>query len=232
LGGTIINGYQLNVAAGSNCMNALESGTALPVGCYIPDALYFASNIGDEGVGAGRGTCTWVEYDVGGRMTHQIVKTGCSSCTDQSAATGPGSAVCPGVTSGPAEDQVAATRTDYVYEWNALSQLKAAERYDNGYTPGVTAPAISMSYLYDFSGNRVIRQKADIASSVDDIVQDLYIGSYERRGVQLQNTLQQPQSIYDFSGSVVSFNDVEGSRLVKYVSGMRVQWKVEEGESS
>ncbi len=89
-----------------------------------------------------------------------------------------------------------------------------------------------MSYLYDSSGSRVIRQKADIANSVDDIVQDLYIGSYERRGVQLQNTLQQPQSIYDFSGSVVSFNDVEGSRLVKYVSGMRVQWKVEEGESS
>jgi hypothetical protein len=49
----------------------------------------------------------------------------------------------------------------------------------------------------DECGGRVIRQKADIASSVDDIVQDLYIaGGYERRGVQLQDELGQPVSIY------------------------------------
>ncbi|MBN2525470.1 MAG: hypothetical protein JXR76_03690, partial [Deltaproteobacteria bacterium] len=69
LGGTIKNGWQLNHEDGkADCMSALEKGASVPAGCYIPDAIYFATNIGDDGLTAGKGTCIWVDYDSMGRM--------------------------------------------------------------------------------------------------------------------------------------------------------------------
>lgn len=64
LGGTILNGYQLNELEGqTECMDSLATSLDLPQpsDCYIPDALYFATNVGDEGVGTNEGICIWAD---------------------------------------------------------------------------------------------------------------------------------------------------------------------------
>ena len=100
-----------------------------PAHPYIPDALYFAKNT-DE-ADDGRGTCVWVEYDQGGRMTFQHIKTGCTSCdydgydplNDIAAAD------CPGApeagTHGQLDYQPAvdAEYVKYTYNWNVAGQL-------------------------------------------------------------------------------------------------------------
>jgi RHS repeat-associated protein len=114
--------------------------------------------------------------------------------------------------------QLEAVSTHYRYYWNELGQLRAAERYEDG------SQKIAMAYRYDAGGNRVIREKSDVVGGeLDNIRQDLYLGGYERRQVQLQDELSNPVSINDPSG--VLFADVDGTRLVKYASGARIQWK-------
>jgi len=54
-------------------------------------------------------------------------------------------------------------------------------------------------------------------------------GGYERRGVMLQNESGEPRSINAVPGTGESFAfvDVEGARLSKRVSGLRLEWKAE-----
>lgn len=240
LGSRIVNGYQLNVAADNGCMDALSSGPTLDPTCYKPDALYFATNV-DDGVGVGRGTCVWVKYDTAGRMTRQIIRTGCSTCEFEDAddldhllSSDYRDANCPGAdeqgtpADGDFLPEVAAEAIDYQYSWNAVGQLSGAQRWGG---PDGGAYELTMSYYYDASGARVVRQKSDVAGSATNIKQDLYIsGGYERRQVELQDDLGSPVSVDTLSPGQGIYHDVEGTRLVKYASGARIQYKVPEGD--
>lgn len=150
-------------------------------------------------------------------MTRQVVRKGCSSCvyTDD-----PDSLSC-SWEDGP-------SKIEYLYSWNALGQLAGAERIDDD------SDAITMAYYYNASGARVIRQKADVSGlDLTNIYQDLYIaGGYERRQVKLfeQNLAHQERAVDTGSSEDLAYENVEGSRLVKYASGARIQWKVEEGQ--
>jgi RHS repeat-associated protein len=227
LGSEIVNGWQLNSAA---CNDWYSANAAPPAtgSCYLPDALYFASNIGD--VPAGRGTCVWAAYDEGGRLIHMWRRTGCEACEY---VPGPGgerddkgasAATCDDRDPiGEPEDfgydpPITSVLTRYDYSWNDLGQLEAASRWENG------LQKIVMTYRYDASGNRVTREKSDVVGGeLDNIRQDLYLGGYERRQVQFQNELFNAVSINSPDG--VAFADVEGTRLVKYASGARIQWE-------
>ena len=222
LGSVIQNGWALNSEA---CNNRYATATTPPAtgDCYLPDALYHANNIAD--VPTGRGTCTWAEYDAGGRMTRMWKRTGCQTC-DYRPGDGDKGAAAATCASRPAsgtlgtlgyEPEILTTLTRFEYTWNDLGQLQAASRWENG------LQKIVMTYVYDASGNRVIREKSDIPGGLDNIRQDIYLGGYERRQVQFQNDLGQARSINSADG--VEFKDVEGTRLVKYASGARMQWK-------
>ncbi|MCP4603896.1 MAG: hypothetical protein GY847_25810 [Proteobacteria bacterium] len=239
LGSQIVNGYQLNLANGCN-MNWLATNDELPPAstCYIPDALYFANNIAE--VGSGRGTCVWVIYDTGGKMKEQHVRKGCSACEYDNTANdrGAAAATCPGESfdegdpQNPLDDQqeVTATYIKYVYSWNALGQLDGATKSVEG------DQKIAMSYIYDSSGGRVIREKSDVISGdLTNIRQDIYLGGYERRQLNLIDTENSDQevSINEALGNLANgdadlgrylYRNVDGTRLVKYV-GLRVQWK-------
>ncbi|MCP3667099.1 MAG: RHS repeat-associated core domain-containing protein, partial [Gammaproteobacteria bacterium] len=86
-----------------------------------------------------------------------------------------------------------------------------------------------MSYLYDAGGARVIRQKGDgEIGGLTDIKQDLYIGSYERRQVQLKdmNNNDNAASMHvEYPGEEYwgYYQNIDGTRLVKYTTGVRVQ---------
>ena len=177
LGGTIINGWQRNVSAGNEgCMYALEGSAEVPSGCYIPDALYFATNAGDEGVQDGEATCVWVDYDSMGRMVWQKIRTGCSSCSLDD---DPESMVCEG------SSRVPGQYVKYHYEWNAVGQLGAASRYENG------LEKIKMTYRYDASGSRVVREKSNIVGGdATDIYQDLYWAYFVLFCVLIQSSLR------------------------------------------
>ncbi|MCP4590669.1 MAG: hypothetical protein GY842_07990, partial [bacterium] len=217
LGDVIQNGFQLNQLGGNaSCMDQLYSSNSLPSGCYIPDALYFANNTGQAG--AGRGTCVWLEYDAGGRMTKQSVRTGCTSCAYDPADTDKGvaDAVCPGHTGdgSQSDPDVEAHTTEYNYFWNSLGQLSGAEKHVDG------THEITMSYRYDAAGGRVIREKQD-PSDINTIRQDLYIsGGYERRQVQLAdpNDSGNPAPIARTYASATwgSFENIDESRKVIY----------------
>jgi RHS repeat-associated protein len=116
----------------------------------------------------------------------------------------------------------------YEYVWNALGQLVQAERLGG---PNGGSPELTMTYRYDASGARVVREKSDVAGGIDQVRQDLYIsGGYEVRQVQLQDDLGNPVSVNSASLEGARYEEVEGTRLVKYAFGARVQWKVEDGE--
>ena len=232
LGGNILNGFQLNEAALNGCNNYLDDNTSLPAAgsCYIPDAIYFASNIVEAG--AGRGTCVWVEYDTSGRMRKQTVRTGCTTCeylpgdSDKGVAAATCSDYAGSGTPGEIDydPPINSKTTRYDYLWNTFSQLTDATRYEDGLTKA------HMSYVYGASGGRVIRQKDLTAVSTDNIKQDIYLGGYERRAVEMQNDLGNAVSI--FSAEAIAYANVEGTRLVKYSSGARIQWKIPEGSSN
>ena len=234
LGGDILNGFQLNEAALNGCNNHLDGNESLPApgSCYIPDAIYFAGNIVEAG--AGRGTCVWVEYDTSGRMTKQTVRTACTTCeyepgdSDKGVADADCDDYTGSGTPGPGEigydPPITSKITRYDYLWNTFSQLTDATRYEDGLTKA------HMSYVYGASGGRVIRQKDRTAVSTADIYQDIYLGGYERRAVQMQNDLGNAVSI--FSAEAIAYANVEGTRLVKYSSGARIQWKIPEGSST
>lgn len=233
--GTIVNGYELNRATGCD-MNALANSSALPSGCYKTDALYFASNV-DE-VQPGQATCVWAQYDVAGQMTRQIIRKGCASCSFEA---GPEGADCPGFdeqgTPGTPgyQKRVDGERIDYEYTWNGRGQLAGAIKREDG------SHTITMAYLYDASGARVVREKSDVAGGqIDAIRQDLYIaGGYERRQVQLVNeSTGNPAGIYAAAfrgtqplsvGTRGVYSNVEASRKVKYSSGLRVEQDFKEG---
>jgi len=224
LGGTIENGWQLN--AGTQC-----GVDPAATGCFIPDAIYFATNVGDAGIPGGRGTCVWASYDASGRMVQQTVRTGCMSCTREG---GPVGASCddraqegmPGETGYlPA---LTAERTDYLYAWNAYSQLVGAHKYVNIDTPLPDAgdlPDVVMTYLYDAGGNRVVREQSNIAVGEEEIYQDVYLGSLERRHVQLLDGMGIARSIHSAQEGL-HFVNVGDTRQVHYAAGARLQWKV------
>ncbi|MBN2212387.1 MAG: RHS repeat-associated core domain-containing protein, partial [Sedimentisphaerales bacterium] len=218
LGGTIKNGWQLNQENGNaDCMHALETSTAVPGNCFIPDAVYFAANVGDPDLPADRGTCIWAAYDAMGRMTSQTVRTACSSCTY---AGGPNSASC--ADRDPSGDLPAmlTERIDYTYTWDAHSQLIGAEKVSS-LNPNEN---IVMSYQYDAGGGRVIREKSNILNgSIADVYQDLYLGGTERRQVQLQNTAQEAISIHSTEQNI-GFQNVADTRELHYAGGVRLQW--------
>jgi RHS repeat-associated protein len=223
--GHITNGYQLNLTAGCD-MNWYANNTTAPTNCYKPDALYFAENL-DE-VGAGRGTCVWLTYDNAGRMVKQIIRTGCSTCAF-GGGTGDTGATCPGApevgTRGTAGylPRVDAEIIRYEYGWNAQGQLSGAKKYVNN------TEKVTMTYAYDASGGRVIREKFDDPTN---IYQDLYISSgYERRQVQLQNVSHTPLSINNTDAGEKTFENIDGTRLVKYAAGARVQQKFLESQN-
>jgi hypothetical protein len=177
LGSRIVNGAQLNEQAGCD-MSAWAYAGALPSPetCYLPDALYFATNV-DE-VGPNRGTCTWVEYDSGGRMVRQTQKTGCTSCDYERNAPDKGvdQAVCAttlvpatGTAGQPGyQPKLEPKTTVYEYTWNAVGQLAGAIKKENG------VHKLTMAYAYSASGNRVIREKSDVlGGQVTNIRQDL-----------------------------------------------------------
>ncbi len=239
LGSHIENGYQLNLANGCN-MNWLATNNDLPPQgtCYIPDALYFANNIAE--VGAGRGTCIWVVYDTGGKMKEQHIRTGCSTCEYDGNASDKGAAAAScadapfdeGDPDNPLDDQqeVIATYTKYEYSWNALGQLDGATKVVDG------DQKIAMSYIYGSSGARVIREKSDVISGdPTNIRQDIYMGGYERRQVNLIDTEDSDRevSINEALENLASgaadlgrylYRNVDGTRLVKH-AGFRVQWE-------
>ncbi|MCP4640031.1 MAG: hypothetical protein GY851_06350, partial [bacterium] len=226
LGDVIQNGFQLNQLGGNtSCMDHLYDNNGLPTGCYIPDALYFAGNTNQSG--AGPGTCAWVEYDAGGRMIKQTVRTGCTTCAYDGLATDKGvsAAICPGHTGdgSPSDPDVEAHTKEYNYFWNALGQLAGAEKRVDG------THEITMSYRYDAAGGRVIREKQD-PSDMTSIRQDLYIsGGYERRGVQLTDPADSgnPAPIgRTYAGPTWgTFDNIVDSRKVVYSSGLRVEWE-------
>ena len=219
--GRIENGYQLNVKSGNaSCMNALASGDTVPAGCYIPEAIYFATNIDD--VSAGKGTCIWTDYNSAGQMRGQIVRTGCTSCSYEGTADG---AVCPGYTppSGSTEDPIVPKRVDYTYSWNRRSMLSGAVKEESD-----KVGQLVMSYHYDASGARIVREKFNYASGdYSNIRQDLYIsGGYERRQVQLiRLDDSSPTTINDEAfqwGLRGQYQNIAGTRTVKYAWGMRI----------
>ncbi|MDD5307398.1 MAG: RHS repeat-associated core domain-containing protein [Deltaproteobacteria bacterium] len=214
--GVITNGYALNLAGGCN-MSILSTGGAIPAGCFRPDALYFASNVDDAG--PGRGTCVWVEYDGAGRMDWQVVRTGCSVCAYDAVASdrGVAAATCPGdATTDPAHP-VEAHVTRYEYTWNAVGELGGAKKRVDG------VESVTMSYIYDASGARVIREKSEAASDPTNIRQDLYVsGGYERRQVQLRDAGGTPVSV-NAAVPGEAYANLEGTRLVRYSSGLRIE---------
>jgi len=230
LGGTIKNGYQFNLENGCD-MDALGKGDPVSPDCRRPDALYFATNIGDLGVHPEKGTCVWVEYDNAGRMVEQLIRTACNQCYENIAQAM--SSSCddfPGV--GLPEDPdyeppLTSETIRYEYTWNALGQLALATKYLN------SLEQLTMSYVYDASGARVIREKSAIAVDPDDIRQDLYIsGGYELRQVQLQDDGSNPVSVGTDTPIDLHYASLNGTRLVKYSSGLRIQWKWNELEAA
>jgi RHS repeat-associated protein len=239
LGSRILNGAQLNQQAGCDMNVLAQQGVLPPPGsCYLPDALYFASNIAE--VGANRGTCIWVEYDPAGRMVKQTQKTGCSTCdyVGTAADKGVGNATCsknpvPAVgTPGQLgyQPELVPKTTVFEYTWNAIGQLAGARKFENG------SHKLTMAYAYDASGSRVIREKSDIVGGqLTNIKQDLYLGGYERRGVQLTDSQGTPRSIFAAiwdSGSRGTYRDIEGSKVTKQASGLRIdrEWNASEGK--
>ncbi|MCP4607045.1 MAG: hypothetical protein GY847_42120 [Proteobacteria bacterium] len=243
LGKTIVNGFQLN--QGGGCNSWLSTNNSLPPQgtCYIPDALYFASNIDpDSGPGAGRGTCVWVEYDQGSRMTSQHIRIGCNTCTfdDKPWDTMVDWATnCPGALEEGAhgtleyKPAVDASYISYGYSWNARGQLAGAAKYLDG------DQKIAMSYVYDASGLRVLREKSDVTGGqLGNIRQDIYLGGIEHRQVSLidNDDSDNPVSINEALSNIwdgtsdlgrYNFNNINGTKLVKY-PGIRVQWEYDD----
>jgi RHS repeat-associated protein len=119
--------------------------------------------------------------------------------------------------------EVEAKTITYNYNWTAAGQLSGANKQESG-----VVSQFVMSYYYNASGNRVIREKSDFANgNYTNIRQDLYIaGNYERRGVELvpEGSLN-PTTVNDSiftTGTRGDFDDTEGARLVKYASGVRI----------
>jgi RHS repeat-associated protein len=237
LGSRILNGAQLNEQVSCNMSDwAYEGGLQAAGNCYLPDALYFASNIAE--VGPNRGTCIWVEYDQAGRMVKQTQRTGCSKCDYEKSATdkGVGAATCatnPVPASGTPgqpgyQPELIPKTTVYAYVWNAVGQLAGAQKFENG------SHKLTMAYAYDASGNRVIREKSDIVGGrLTNIKQDVYLGGYERRGVQLVDQSGTPRSIFAESwdtGAQGTYREVDGSKVTKQVSGLRIErdWNASE----
>jgi len=126
-----------------------------------------------------------------------------------------------------------AVRTDYLYTWNAYSQLVGAQKYldiDTAQPDALDYPQVVMTYLYDGGGNRVVREQSDIAVGEEEIYQDVYLGSLERRHVQLVDELGVARSIHSAQEGL-HFVDVEETRQVHYAAGARLQWKVPLGSS-
>ncbi len=235
--GRIKNGYQLNLEAGNaTCMNALASAADLPENCKRPEAIYFASNAEEvydaSEPNSGRGTCVWADYDAGGRMTRQTVRTGCISCEWDDL-----SPQCPGAPEMGTPGQpgykrpVEATVVVYDYYWNAAGQLEGAAKDAAG-------DQLAMQYVYDASGARVIREKSNIVgNNPTDVFQDLYIsGDYERRKVKLRDVDNNDEQSIGNEAFRLPYNplrgwydDVEGTRLVKYSSGVRIDRDWNEG---
>ncbi|MBN2525179.1 MAG: VCBS repeat-containing protein [Deltaproteobacteria bacterium] len=216
LGETILNGWQLNQSTGkADCMyDWTETDSAPSKGCYIPDALYFASNIGPGGPVGGKGTCVWASYDSMGRMVSQTVRTGCSKCSYNNGKPDGDAIAC---------TDPEATRTDYMYTWDARSRLVGAEKTGDG----ASDENIVMSYLYDISGNRVIREKSNVAGgAMTDIYQDIYVGGTERRHVQLQDQNDTVRSIATevLAWDVLTFENVEDTRELHYAAGARIEY--------
>jgi RHS repeat-associated protein len=111
--------------------------------------------------------------------------------------------------------------TVYEYTWNALNQLAGAIKKENG------LHTLTMAYAYDASGGRVIREKSDVlGAQLTNIRQDLYLGGYERRGVQLVDESGTPRSILSSiwdTGEPGRYTDIAGSKKLKYVAGLRVE---------
>ncbi|MDJ0765367.1 MAG: toxin TcdB middle/N-terminal domain-containing protein [Myxococcota bacterium] len=258
LGQNIVNGFQLNQAGGCSMDWLAENHNLPPPGtCYIPDALYFSTNVDpnnpDIGPGHGRGTCVWVEYDAAGRMKRQHVRTGCTSCNFEEKPWDPNiyfatnseddddNSYCPGVDyeeGTPGElnyrPRVDASYVSYEYFWNSRGQLEGATRFLG--SPQTGTPEITMAYIYDASGARVIREKSDVLSGqLDNIRQDLYLGGYERRQVSLidqdnsNNEVSINQALPNIWNNTADlgryrFDEIDGTRNVKY-AGLRIQAK-------
>jgi len=80
------------------------------------------------------------------------------------------------------------------------------------------------------NSGRVIREKHD-PSDLYGLVHDVWVGGgYERRQVQLRDSTGAPQPIGGASWGD-SFEDTPDTRLVKYTSGLRVQWELEPGQT-
>jgi RHS repeat-associated protein len=83
-----------------------------------------------------------------------------------------------------------------------------------------------MSYVYDTAGSRVIREKWDGLDATTRR-QDLYLGGYERRQVQMRDSSGTPQPVAH-QGADLSFYDLDDTRTVLYASSARMQWDYDE----
>jgi len=105
-----------------------------------------------------------------------------------------------------------------------------AHKYVNIDTPQPDAgdlPDVVMTYLYDAGGNRVVREQSNIAAGEEEIYQDVYLGSLERRHVQLLDGMGIARSIHSAQEGL-HFVNVGDTRQVHYGAGARLQWKVPE----
>lgn len=239
LGGKIVNGYQLNQQAGlsMDVLAGADWNDEIFGTFKKPDAIYFATNLfdsnGDQGVPAEKGRCIWARYDQAGQLKEQIIRTGCSVCGEAFAdALNNDTTQCPGFaglgTPGQAvyEPPIEAETTRYEYTWNRSSQLVGAVKY----AVDGTQHELTMSYKYDASGVRVVREKSE-GTGVSDVYHDLYItGKYERRKVQLQDESGSQTTLAGVvDGETYRYKIVDGTREVKYSSGIRIQRKHEDG---